>query len=100
MSGGNCSWIIKLAERVVKALPPVLNRAAVPALEIAANKDGATNPSSPPFPPPVILEFPLAPLKFSCSPLHFSIDSKSIEEYTLPTFNQMCPAKLPEQGVP
>ena len=53
--------MIKLAVRVVKALPPVLNNAGVPAFECAAKIDGATKPSNPPLPPPVITELPFAP---------------------------------------
>ena len=43
---------MKLAVRVVKALPPLLSSAPVPALEIAALIEGTTKPSNPcPFAP-------------------------------------------------
>src|ERR1700704_2417693 len=38
---------MKPAVRVEKALPVVLNKAPVPAFEIAARSDGTTNPSRP-----------------------------------------------------
>src|SRR5215510_3878381 len=46
--------MMKLAVREVNALPRVLNKAAVPALEIAANFAGTTVPSKPVDTNPVI----------------------------------------------
>src|ERR1044071_1164280 len=55
---------MKLAVRVVNALPLVLKIAAVPALEIAASVDGTLMPSSPcpAVPPPRIRVFVGAPV--------------------------------------
>src|SRR5947207_26822 len=47
MPGGKCSWMMKPAVRVEKALPLVLKNAAVAAFAVAASIDGATVPSSP-----------------------------------------------------
>src|SRR5687768_8073954 len=52
--GGKCSWMMKLAVRVVNALPRVLNKAAVPAFEIAASLAGTSVPSKPVATNPVI----------------------------------------------
>src|SRR6185369_13028050 len=54
MPGGKCSWMMKLAVREVNALPRVLNKAAVPAFEIAASFAGTTVPSKPVDTNPVI----------------------------------------------
>src|ERR1043165_8815691 len=52
MPGGKCSWMMKPAVRVEKALPLVLKNAAVAAFAVAASTAGATVPSRPcPAPP-------------------------------------------------
>ena len=47
MPGGKCSWMMKPAVRVEKALPVVLKKAAVEAFAVAASTAGATSPSKP-----------------------------------------------------